>query len=255
MYIQNVLFRPVQVGSDIGLSQNLPTPLKIRTTELRNAVICSRAELPGCQGNTSSNKRYLERWFSYNFVLTLFFLIFGLRALTTQPSDHPRAAGRLTPILSPLGIFLSLALFLNLFGIPFVYAKTIKPTRFMDAEIVFKKSGGAKPLEAPSSKLLETSASKDGNIVNPTVANGANEKPAVPEDEPLAATLSLTHWYILSEDSDRLTLYNQDRTQIWSIPKADLQVIEIVGEGDVLETHFLEWYKNYNEESEDGNKT
>lgn len=246
MYIQNVLFRPVKVSSDIGLSQSLPTQLKDRVVSLRNAVICSRADIQGCTDNTTANKRYLERWFSLNLVISVFLLVLGLRALTAQPLDSSGTPRHLVPVLSPLGLFLSLALLLNLFGIPFVYAKTVKPTRFMDAEIVFKKSGGAKQIDLPSTKSLAPSASEGQKPTDQ--ANNADA-------DQLAATLSLTQWYILSEDADRLTLYNQDRTQIWSIPKIDLQVIEIVGEGDVLETHFLEWYNNYGKENKDGSKT
>ncbi len=245
MYIQNVLFRPVEVSSDIGLSQNLPAPLKNRVVDLRNAVICSRANIQGCSGNTISNKRDLERWFSLSLVISVFLLVLGLRALTARHSDSAEKSGHLIPVLSPLGLFLSLALLLNVFGIPFIYAKTIKPTRFMDAEIVFKKSEGAKQVDLPATKPLEPSANQ-GQTVNST---------DTAENDPLTIDLSLTHWYILSEDTDRLTLYNQDRTQIWSIPKADLKIIEVVGEGDVLATHFQEWYNNYHKESENGSKT
>jgi len=239
MYIQDVLFKPVEVGPNMELSRRLPVWIQNRTVALRNSIVCSRVpEFSGCAGDITEHERFLERWFSFNLVFTVFLLILGLRALAPPISTKSQAPG--LPILTPLGLLLSLALFLGLFGIPFVYAKTIKPLRFLDAEIIFKKSGGAEKLEKP------------------TANEGAPEQPSTapaevkPEDE---KKLSLIHWYILSEGEDRLVLYNQDEMQIWSIPKEDLKVIQIVGEGDVLETHFREYNEVYGRESNNAKKT
>jgi hypothetical protein len=243
VYVSGLLFKShdeLQVGGEFHGLQPLPAPIDRATGLLRDAVVCSRVpKLAGCiLGERKAYRDLLQGWFLFNFFATVPILVAGLRALTRWLKPVAAAAGEapgVTPFWGLLSALLSLALLLELFGLPFAYARTIKQNIFPTALITLSDSkaekGEAEKKTGEGATLVEVAQDPAG-VAAGSPAGAAPEKaqPAQPGDQ---------LWQILSYGEDRFVLYSKLEARVLSVPKELVQIIRIRNEEDVLESYLL----------------
>jgi len=231
VYLSGLLFKipqELQVGGDLHLQSPLPPPVSYATRLLRDAVVCSRdPKHAGCAlGERQPYKEFLQDWFIINLFATILILVHGLRALPRWLKPRIQADGK-APVIPPIwglgAALLSLALVLELFGLPFAYARTIKQNIFPTAVITLKDAEGK---DGESAKNVE--------LRGPQAPTG--EGPAA-EVHPSPVTDQL--WQVLSYGDDRFVLYNKVEAQVWSVPKDIVRTIRIRNEDDVLSNYLL----------------
>lgn len=240
IYVSGLLFKTpeeLQVGGELSVQPSLPAPIDHVTRVLRDSVICSRVpNLANCSlGERQAYRNFLQYWFILNLFATVLLLVLGVRALLRWLQPRVRSANEppvVTPMWGFLGALLSLALLLNLFGLPFAYAKTIKQNVFPTVVI---------SLESGEDAHLGTEGQKPGYGGAVQIHAGGERQSSiegataeVPEP-PSSGQL----WQILSSGEERFILYNKDEAQIWSIPKEVVRIIRVRNEEDVLETYLL----------------
>jgi hypothetical protein len=110
---------------------------------------------------------------------------------------------------------LILGLLVELFGVPFAYAKTIRPTVF------------------PTASIAVNGVAEDGNDSIQLEGDNAS---TVSDRSPA----SMEKFQILSIAGERTVLYHRGDAKIWLVPNDAMGVIKIEGEEDVLEIYLQE---------------
>jgi hypothetical protein len=248
VYVSGLLFKNIdelQVGGELSVKPPLPAPLDRTARLFRDSVVCSNVpDLAGCRfGDRQFYRDLLRDWFIINLFATVLLLVVGLRALHRWLQPRVSGAGQ-PPVVLPVWGFLSallgFALLLDLFALPFTYARTIKQASFPTAVIALKNPDVE--AEAESSKGMEAQRSQGPEGQGPVQLNAKEEKPAG-DDQAQAVVPPLPTadqlWQILSFGENRFVVYNKSKAQVWSIPNEMVRIVRIRNKEDVLESYLL----------------
>jgi hypothetical protein len=208
----------------------LPSALQDRANAFRKAIVCSRVECDALTPSEGVYRSQLDSWFGIYVFVTLALLVIGASLLSTWrfPSGQPwyLDAGK--------GL-LALALVLNVLAVPVLYGRTLLKPELKELHVVFDQES-APPCDRPGNGRQPSG--DPAQETGPAKAQGKTEIDGTNAPGGAADKYEAIHGFLLSEAAGRVTFYNLDCREIWSLEEKDIRLLEIRSDRDILASYF-----------------